>query len=177
MSPVTSPSGRTRNSLRVRTAARLTSSTTLAVLVAALVLGIIGMHALASHGTPAAPAVASSSMAGMNAAGHEAAMASGASQDPHDHAGTAAGSTRSAWSAAEASTPSGSAGHDMTSMMMLCVVMLVAAALTLLVLLAAGILQPLLPAAFQPAAVRVRAMAWVRGNGPPHEWQFSVIRC
>ena len=173
MSPVTQSSGRTRNSLRVRTAARLTSRTTVAALVAAVVLGIIGMHALASQGTPAAPAVAPSTMTGMNAATHEAAMNSGASHDPHDHAGPASGSTRSMADTLHA----GSAGHDMTSMMMLCVVMLVAAALTLLVLLAAGILRPLLPATFQPADVRARAVAWVRGTGPPHEWQFSVIRC
>ena len=32
-------------------------------------------------------------------------------------------------------------------------------------------------AAFQPAALRADALAWVRGTGPPYVWQFSVIRC
>jgi hypothetical protein len=65
----------------------------------------------------------------------------------------------------------------MAGMVMLCVVMLAAAALTLLVVLAAALFRPLLPAAFMPAAVRERTFQWVRGAGPPHEWQFSVIRC
>jgi hypothetical protein len=65
----------------------------------------------------------------------------------------------------------------MASMVMLCVVMLAAAALTLLLVLAAGVIRPLLPAAFEPAVVSERAVQWVRGTGPPHEWQFSVIRC
>ena len=65
----------------------------------------------------------------------------------------------------------------MAGMVMLCVVMLAAAALTLLVVLAARLFRPLLPAAFMPAAVRERALQWVRGTGPPYEWQFSVIRC
>ena len=60
---------------------------------------------------------------------------------------------------------------------MLCVVMLAAAALTLLALLATGFFRRLQPEAFMPAAVRERALQWVHDNGPPHEWQFSVIRC
>ena len=48
---------------------------------------------------------------------------------------------------------------------MLCVGMLAAAGLTLLAVLAAGFFRPLLPVAFMPAAVRARALQWVRGTG------------
>ena len=65
----------------------------------------------------------------------------------------------------------------MANMVMLCVVMLAAAALTLLVLLSVRFARQVLPAAFQPAALRADALAWVRGTGPPYAWQFSVIRC
>ena len=71
----------------------------------------------------------------------------------------------------------GGGPEEMAGMVMLCVVMLAAAALTLLVVLAAGLFRPLLPVVFMPAAVRERTLQWVRGTGPPHEWQFSVIRC
>lgn len=55
MSPVPASSRRTRNSLWVRMAARLTGRSAVAVLVAALVVGILGMHALASHGALPTP--------------------------------------------------------------------------------------------------------------------------
>lgn len=160
---------RTRRFLRVPAAAGPSGRTALAGLVVALVVGILGMHALASHGTPAAPAAASSamSMPGMTT-GHDAAMPSGDlhAARPHDA------------SAAQLSDHySSGSGHGMAGMVMLCVVMLAAAGLTLLVVLAAGLLRPLLPVAFMPAVVRARALQWVRGTGPPHEWQFSVIRC
>lgn len=164
---------RARRFLRVRAAARPGGRTALAGLVVALVVGILGMHALASHGTPAAPAAAAGAMSMPGStAGHEAAMASGGayvaqSQDLpaaqlSDHASAGSGS---------------GSGHDMAGMVMLCVVMLAAAGLTLLAVLAAGLLRPLLPVAFLPAAGRAQAPRWVRGTGPPHEWQFSVIRC
>ena len=64
----------------------------------------------------------------------------------------------------------------MGAMAMLCVAML-AAAFSLLVFLARGMFAPLLISAFEPGPVRERTVQWVRGTGPPHEWQFSVIRC
>lgn len=146
--------------------------TALAAFVAALVVGILGMHALATHGT--SPAAATSSMAmtgGMPA--HETTTA-GDSHQGQAHAATSGASTSAADN--EAGAGSGS-GHDMGSMAMLCIVMLAAAALTLLVLLAVRIVRPLLPAAFHPAAAPARALQWVRGTGPPHVWGFSVIRC
>ena len=155
----------------------------LAPLVAALVVGILGMHALASHGTPAAAAAPASSMATMSTtgmpAGHDAAMTAGTSHAGHDHAvATSRPATQATSTSVDPAASSGHGpGHGMAGMVMLCVVMLAAAALTLLVVLAAGLFRPLLPAAFMPAAVRDRALRWVRGTGPPYEWQFSVIRC
>ena len=174
---------RTRRFLRVPAAARPSGRTALAGLVVALVVGILGMHALASHGTPAAPAAASSAMSmpgmtgmtGMTAV-HDAAMPSGDLHAARAHHASAA--QLSDHSSAGSSPGAGSgSGHGMAGMVMLCVVMLAAAGLTLLAVLAAGLFRPLLPVAFMPAAVRARALQWVRGTGPPHEWQFSVIRC
>ncbi|KQV69613.1 hypothetical protein ASC64_07140 [Nocardioides sp. Root122] len=173
MKPVL-PTAVTRRQLRVSTAARPSSRVGLAALVAALVVGILGMHALPSHGAPAATTdrtasaahtssmIAMSPMSGMPS-GHDTAMEVGDSHEGHTTAASTAGG--------------GGSGRDMVSTVMLCVVMLAAAALTLLVVLAAGVLRLLLPAAFKPAAVRERALQRVRGTGPPHEWQFSVIRC
>lgn len=164
---------RTRRFLRVPAAARPSGRTALAGLVVALVVGIIGMHALASHGTPAAPVAASSamSMQGMTT-GHQAAVPSNDSHAARPHDASAAQLSDHS----SAGSGSGS-GHGMAGMVMLCVVMLAAVGLTLLVVLVAGLFRPLLPVAFMPAAVRVRALQWVRGTGPPYEWQFSVIRC
>jgi len=178
MTSVTETAADTRRHLRVPPAVRAETRTALAALVGALVVGILGMHALANHGTPA-PVAAAASAATSNTASstamartssHDVAMASGTSHDGHDHAAAVS-------SPAGTGHSTGHGTHDMTSMVMLCVVMLAAAALTLLALLAARILRPLLPATFLPAAVRERALPWVHGTGPPHEWQFSVIRC
>jgi hypothetical protein len=169
----------TRRSLRVQAAATLGRPggqaghrTALAALVAALVLGILGMHSLAIHGTPAgfsaSPGVPS--MAG-GAAG--ASDSSRAHASKTDDVGLLTGKV----SGDGSMQGSGHGSGDGMSMLMLCAVMLAAAALTVLVLLVVGIVRPLLPGAFHPAAVRARALQWVRGTGPPHEWHFSVIRC
>lgn len=182
MSPVPATSRRTRTSLRVRLAARLTGRSAVAVLVAALVLGILGMHALANHGAPAPPVTASSTMSMTGAAAvtsaHEAAMASGDSHDGHTHSTATQSSMAAPGSSVDAGAdPGPGSGHGMASMVMLCVVMLAAASLMLLTLLTTGFRRRLQPEAFMPAAVRERVLCWVRGTGPPHEWQFSVIRC
>lgn len=172
----------TRSLLRVSTRARPISRAAFAVLVGALVVGLLGMHALAGQGTSVTSAAGSITMLaagrstvmpGMTSR-HGATMAAGPTHMTHDHTATRARSAPEA--DASALTDHGS-GHGMASMVMLCVAMLAAAALTLLLVLVAAVLRPLLPAAFQPAVVRERAMQWVRGTGPPHEWQFSVIRC
>ena len=171
---------RALRSLRVRAAATVGGSgggtrhgTALATLVAAVVLGILGMHALASHGTPAtsdAPP-GTTSMAGMAAdVSHQAGHSSRHASEGND-VGTHNGQVSSR------SSGEGSGHGDAMSMLMLCVVVLTAAALTLLVLLIVGIAPPLLPASFHPAALRARAMQTARGTGPPPEWQYSVIRC
>lgn len=169
MAPTASGTRGARRPLRARASVPHSGArTALGALVVALVVGILGMHALASHGTPAV----SASMTGMSSA-HETAMASGDSNDGH-----AAAHAQPPMAAAVTSADSGpGSGHDMANMVMLCVVMLAAAALTLLALLAVGVLRRVLPAAFQPAAMRAHALAWVRGTGPPYVWQFSVIRC
>jgi hypothetical protein len=172
MKPVRSTAVDTRRLLRAPMAARPSGRTALAAFVAALVVGILGMHALATHGTTPAPATASSMAIAGGMPAHEMTT-SGDSAHGQAHAATSGASTAVD---KEVDTGSGS-GHDMGTMAMLCVVMLAAAALTLLVLLAVRIVRPLLPAAFHPAAAPARALQWVRGTGPPHVWAFSVIRC
>ena len=174
MKPVRSTAVGTRRLLRVPTAARPSGRTALAAFVAALVVGILGMHALATHGTT--PARRRRLEHGDDGAACRPTQTttSGDSPQGQAHAATSGASTSAADN--EADTGSGS-GHDMGTMAMLCVVMLAAAALTLLVLLAVRIVRPLLPAAFHPAAAPARALQWVRGTGPPHVWAFSVIRC
>lgn len=173
MKPVRSAAVDTRRLLRAPTAARPSGRTALAAFVAALVVGILGMHGLATHGTTPAPATASSMaiVGGMPA--HEATHSGGSH---HGQALVVISGASTSAADDEADTGSGS-GHDMGAMAMLCVVMLTAAALTLLVLLAVRIVRPLLPAAFHPTAAPARALQWVRGTGPPHVWAFSVIRC
>ena len=126
------------------------------------------MHALASHGTSATSDAShgTTSMVGMAAA---------ATYQADDSSPAHAGHADDLGMQTSQIFADGS-GHGM-NILMLCVVMLTAAALTLLVLLVVGVLRPLLPVAFAPAASRARTLPWVRGTGPPHEWQFSVIRC
>lgn len=105
-------------------------------------------------------------------------MASGDSHDGHAHSTATQSPIAAPGSSVEdGADPGSGSGHGMASMVMLCVVMLAAAALTLLALLATGFLRRLQPEAFMPVAVRERALQWVHDTGPPHEWQFSVIRC
>jgi hypothetical protein len=185
MKPVPATTLSTRRLLRVPEAARRGERAALAAFVGGLVIGILGMHALATHTTthnPAVPAAASTmAMAGAESV-HPTTMAAGDSSATEGH-GTVAGAASTHDTGAHLAPVSGSnsrsgSGHDPGAMVMLCVVMLAAAALTLLVLLTvrAGV-RPLLPAAFHPAAARPHTLQWVRGTGPPHEWQFSVIRC
>lgn len=168
---------RTLRTPRVRAAATVTGSargtghgTGLAALVTALILGILGMHALASHGTSATSSMAS--------------MASGMAADVADEAddSRAHGSRPVDVDTHNSPMFSHLAGEDSghgeaMSMWMLCAVMLAAAAITLLVLLLARIVRPWLPASFHPAEVRARALQKVRGSRPPPAWEFSVIRC
>jgi len=157
--------------MRVRTAADVRRSNgqvsyrpALAALVAALILGILGMHVLASLDT----LVASDWSSGTSSM---VSTADGVADEPGDSP------LAHASKADDVGMQTGHGSGDGMSILMLCAVMLTAAALTLLGLLVVGSFRPLLPAAFHPAAVRARALWWVRGTGPPHEGQFSVIRC
>jgi hypothetical protein len=161
MKPVPSTAVGTRRPLRVPTAAQLGGRAALGVLVAVLVVGILGMHALATHETAT------------TVGGHAPATVT---HIPAAHSGTGSDARSDARSDASADVGGGS-GHDMGSMAMWCAVMLAAAAVTLVLLLAVRTVRPLLPAAFQPAPARARARRWVRGTGPPHVWAFSVVRC
>lgn len=165
----------TRRSLRAPAAARAGSRVGLAVLIAALVGGILGMHALASHGTSAAPAAASNatSLTGTTPHHHSAML----SVDSHEVDVPAAGPHSTDAVTGAGGDPGSGPGHDMASMVMQCIGMLAAAALPLLARLAVGFVRPLRPAVFLPADVLERTFHWVRSTGPPSVWQFSVIRC
>lgn len=180
MKPVHSAAASNRSQLRGLDGGRPRARAVLAAFVGALVVGILGMHALATHGSTPSSTVAASSMAMTHASAHAAAMSAGDSAgDGHAASGAESGTGSAAHHDAlsfSAHTDTGS-GHDTGTMVMLCVVMLAAAALTLLALLAVRVVRPLLPMTFHPAVVLARAAQWVRGTGPPHVWAFSVIRC
>lgn len=184
MNPVPATAARARTHVRTRAAAlseRVRAErVVLAGLVAALVLGILGMHALTTHG--AAPDA--------TAAAHQTAMVTGASHATHDHGAMASNGPNalmddhtSATTTADTSADNSAAGsghasgHGLGGMVMLCVVMLAAAALALLALLVTGYLRRVRLRVFEPLAVRVQNLTWIRGNGPPPVWEYSVIRC
>lgn len=142
----------------------------LAAVVVSVVLGIIGMHALSTHGvmgttdhSAMTSPVTSSPMPGAHddmsgdpltsaVAGAHAGMSSMAPQEGH--------------------------GHSLGSMVMLCFAMLAATAGALLLLLLGLRLQPRVWA--HRPAVSTTVTQWVTarlGTGPPYVWQFSVIRC
>lgn len=125
--------------------------------VVAIVLGIIGMHALNTHGVTSDTDHAAMSM---TAEAH-ADMPAHAVSDP---------------TAAEAGAADRGDGHDMGNMVMLCAAMLAAGAL---ILLTVGLRRTSqawthLPAA--PGAITRWAAARM-ATGPPPAWEFSVIRC
>ena len=153
--------------MRPTTRARLRASALLVPAVLAVVLGILGMHGLSTHGAtaatgagtplvdtaPAAAAEHATSHTIDHAAGHSSGHAAGHA-DQHEHGG--AGST-----------------------VMLCVAMLVAAAATLVTLLVRRSWPALTRAAQAPFARRSHprpALPRV-GTGPPSSWRFSVVRC
>ncbi len=193
MSTVRTTAHRARRSLRVRVAALVSRSgggvdhrRALGALVAVLVLGILGMHALASHGTPATAdsSAGMTSMIGMEGrmAGGGAAGQPGDSFRVHvnqtDEAGVQAGTAPGQTSGQPSAHGPGS-GHGPDggmSMLMLCAFILTVA-LTLLVLAVVGMRRLRLPAAFWPAGEPDKILRWARGTGPPYEWQFSLIRC
>lgn len=132
----------------------------LAALVAALVVGILGMHAITLH-DPSSQAYAAAPAAahGDHAAGHG---------DTHESAtGVPAGSA-----------PEEGSGHHADHLLMLCAAMLAVAALLLLLGLLVRAVRPVRRVgAFESLAPTATVRSWVRATGPPPAWQFSVIRC
>lgn len=137
----------------------------LAVVVVSVVLGIVGMHALSTHGLvgTTAPSAVSSPVISPVASATKSAVT---------------GPVTGAHAGMSSVAPEGGNGHSMGSMVMLCVAMLAATAGALL-LVFLGVRRrsrvwaphPTLPAsAARWATARL-------GASPPYVWQFSVIRC
>jgi hypothetical protein len=164
MEPVPVAAARARTPVRAWRAASgsLVQPTGFALmgLVAVLVAGILGMHALGGHGTPAAAN----------------AVVARTSPDPHaahEHGAAASVPAISSGSAHEGADRS---GHGLGGMVVLCAVML-AAALGLLALLVVPLVRRVRFVRLARLAARIQPVRWVRGTGPPPAWQFSVIRC
>lgn len=164
MEPVPVADARARTPVRAWSAASgsLVQPTGFALmgLVAVLVAGILGMHALGGHGTPAA---ATAVVARTSPAPHAA----------HEHGAAASVPAIASGSAHEGADRS---GHGLGGMVVLCAVML-AAALGLLALLVVPLVRRVRFVRLARLAPRIQPVRWVRGTGPPPAWQFSVIRC
>lgn len=132
----------------------------LAAAIVAIVLGIVGMHALNTHGVAGATDHAmTSSMAGAHAD-----MSADMSAGPESGSPTG-------------SVPDGGDGHNLSGMVMLCLAMLAATAGALL-LLRLGVRRMPRVWAHLPAPISVTRWVTTRlGTGPPPLWEFSVIRC
>lgn len=134
--------------------------------VVSIVLGILGMHALGTHGVVGDSAMTSRMTDAP--AGMDRDMSAGShNTDP------------TALTASSSSTaPAGGEGHDMGSMVMLCAAMLagVAAGVLLALRMWRAVSTPVLR--LNRLLPRVPALVTARlGNGPPYVWNFSVIRC
>lgn len=139
----------------------------LAAVVVSIVLGILGMHALSTHGVMSE--IDHATMSG---------DAGGATAIPGD--GPAVGTILDAVAdpAGDGSAPGGGGGHDMGGMVMHCAAML-AATVAALLLLVLGLRRVPRFWALLPTAVTTTTR-WVTsrlGTGPPPVWEFSVIRC
>jgi len=165
----------------------------LVVAVLAILLGILGMHALNTHSAmvgnghqsmsmsvdrPAtsAPATADTYVAGEVSAASTASTASRTGAPGSEALAGAQGADAGRVAAAGPADPV----HDMGEMAMLCVFMILAAAgLALLALLLLG----RVPATFWLSARQAlnsaprRLVDVATGAGPPPVWAFSVIRC
>lgn len=141
----------------------------LPLVVVAIVIGILGMHAL----------TASHAMA-MDSAGHSSAAAattgnpSPAKAEGVDLIGTV--SILSDTTGPAVVDAGDGSGHGMGTMMMLCAAMLVSAGALLLALFAWR-RSPRVWARLTTYAVRSGPPTWITNTGPPSAWEFSVIRC
>lgn len=141
----------------------------LAAVVASIVLGIIGMHALSTHGVMGTTdhSTMTSPVAAPVAAAH--ADMSGASD---------ASSTKAVHAGVSSMAPKKGDGHSLGSMVMLCFAMLAATAGAVLLLLLGLQRAPRVWAHRPTAPTTITKWVTARlGTGPPYVWQFSVIRC
>ena len=143
----------------------------LAAAVASIVLGIIGMHALSTHGVMGTSTTDHSTMT--------SPMTSPMTEAHGDTHGVPVTSPATGEHAAMSSTaPEDGGGHNMSSMVMLCLAMLAATAGALLVLILGLRRRPRTWAYRLVTAAAVTRWVTARlGTGPPYVWQFSVIRC
>ena len=141
--------------------------------VASIVLGIIGMHALSTHG-----------VTGMSITDHATMTSPVVSTMTGAHGDMSGGPVMSPATSEHADMSStapddgGGGGHSMGSMVMLCFAMLAATAGALLLLLLGLHRRPRVWAHRIPEPTTViRWVAARAGTGPPYVWKFSVIRC
>jgi hypothetical protein len=152
----------------------------LPVLLAAIVLGILGMHALARHGAmpghgadhhPGAATATSGTAEVSHRDGHGAPVAEPASEP-------AAGMALVASGAGFSVATVGSLDFPLGEMTMLCAAMLLTAAAG--ALLSVRLRRVASADGFSVARLRsaiVRLLAARAGTGPPYVWEFSVVRC
>lgn len=129
----------------------------LAAVVVSVVLGILGMHALDTHGVAGG--------------GHRGTSAHPAHGHP-DPAGAPVAHSPVGATLLDASA----GGHGTGEMVMLCVAMLAAAGAALLLLLRPRVHVPWARLRHVATAV-ARLLPGRRATGPPLAWRFSVIRC
>lgn len=155
-----STSGSTTLGVRTLTTAGL------GVVVAALVLGIVGMHGLSQHGVVSDDTLP---VAAMNVEPH-------ASHPAPDHAPIAveAGASPTKVGIGPPPDDHGSDGD----MVMLCVAMLLAVAVTVLLRVRLARVAHRTPLGLRPLFRVPTFPATTRaGTGPPAVWEFSVVRC
>ena len=143
----------------------------LIAVVASIVLGIIGMHALSTHGVMGMGTTDHSTMASPVTSAMTGARGD-MSADPLIDAAAGAHTDMSS------TAPDDGDGHSLGSMVMLCFAMLAATAGALLLLLLGLRGRPRVWAHRPTVLATVTQWVTVRlGAGPPYVWNFSVIRC
>ncbi len=158
-------------------ASRSTRSPLLPAYLAAIILGILGMHSFAHHQPPTGDGTPHHSAAVSSAADrstghltHAVAVAAMTEQPTEPTAAPAKGGTTAATVPKQ--------GRPTGDMVMLCAAMLLAAASGVLLALR---LRRLAPSTRLRLAVLKRAIRATLGvgvgAGPPAVWEFSVIRC
>lgn len=147
------------------------SPSLLAVAVVSMVLGILGMHALNTHGV-----MSNTDHASMTTAVSTPMSGSATDMSAAPLTNVAAGVA----GVASLTVPGGGNGHDMGDlgdMVMLCVAMLAAVAGALLVLLRRLRYLPRVWAHLPGPITVTKRITTRQGTGPPPVWEFSVIRC